>query len=95
MKLLGHLLAGALPGAMWLDSTVIAQIGVTTVLDIGLDEVSPLDSAFVALSFQWQYNGSMTAMFAGAFCAILAYGLLLPKKPQAAEAPKSKAAKSS
>jgi hypothetical protein len=85
VKLLGHLLAGALPGAIWLVSTIIAQIGVGTLLDVGLDEVSPLDSAFLALSFQWQYNGSMTAMFAGAFCAVLAYGLLMPAKPKAAK----------
>ncbi|WP_205326831.1 hypothetical protein [Glycomyces sp. YM15] len=86
VKLLGHLLAGAIPGAIWLVSTVIAQIGVEVLLGVGLDEVSPLDNAFLALSFQWQYNGSMTAMFAGAFCAVLAFGLLLPKtaKPKAA-----------
>ncbi|SDD44579.1 hypothetical protein [Glycomyces harbinensis] len=89
VKLLGHLLAGAIPGAIWLVSTVLAQIGVEAVLNIGLEEVSALDTAFLALSFQWQYNGSMTAMFAGAFCAVLAYGLLMPK------APKAKAAKSS
>ncbi|WP_133884421.1 hypothetical protein [Glycomyces sp. NRRL B-16210] len=79
VKLLGHLLAGAIPGAIWLVSTVITQIGVEVLLAVGLDEISPLDTAFLALSFQWQYNGSMTAMFAGAFCAVLAYGLLLPK----------------
>ncbi|MFC3496015.1 hypothetical protein [Glycomyces rhizosphaerae] len=89
VKLLGHLVAGAIPGGIWLASTVIAQIGVEVLLNTGLDEVSPLDSAFLALSFQWQYNGSMTAMFAGAFCAVLAFGLLIPK------APKAKAAKSS
>jgi hypothetical protein len=88
-KLLGYLLGGAIPGAVWLISTIIAQFGVSALLDIGLEEVSPLDSAFLALSFQWQYNGSMTAMFAGALCAVLAYGMLMPK------APKSKAAKSS
>lgn len=82
VKLLGHLLAGAIPGAIWLASTVIAQIGVEILLNAGLDEVSPLDSAFLALSFQSQYNGSMTAMFAGAFCAVLAFGLLLPKTPK-------------
>jgi hypothetical protein len=89
VKLLGHLVAGALPGAIWLVSTVIAQVGVEVLLNVGLDEVSPLDTAFLALSFQWQYNGSMTAMFAGAFCAVLAFGLLLPK------AAKAKAAKTS
>jgi hypothetical protein len=89
VKLLGHLLAGAIPGAIWLVSTIIAQIGVGVLLDVGLDGIAPLDSAFLALSFQWQYNGSMTAMFAGAFCAVLAYGLLMPK------APKFKAAKTS
>jgi hypothetical protein len=88
VKLLGHLLAGAIPGAIWLTSTVIAQIGVEVLLNAGLDEVSPLDSAFLSLSFQSQYNGSMTAMFAGAFCAVLAFGLLMPKapKPSASEA---------
>lgn len=89
VKLLGHLLAGAIPGGIWLASTIIAQIGVGILLGVGLDEVSPLDSAFLALSFQWQYNGSMTAMFAGAFCAVLAFGLLMPKPA------KAKAAKSS
>lgn len=89
VKLLGHLVAGATPGAIWLVATVIAQIGVEVLLNVGLDEVSPLDTAFLALSFQWQYNGSMTAMFAGALCAVLAFGLLLPK------APKPKAAKRS
>ncbi|HEX2145431.1 MAG TPA: hypothetical protein VHG10_13080 [Glycomyces sp.] len=84
VKLLGHLLAGAFPGGIWLVSTVIAQIGVEVLLGVGLDEVSPLDSAFLALSFQWQYNGSMTAMFAGALCAVLAYGLLMPKTPKPA-----------
>ncbi|MCC3762843.1 hypothetical protein K3N28_07130 [Glycomyces sp. TRM65418] len=79
VKLLGHLLAGAIPGAIWLVATIIAQIGVGALLGVGLDELAPLDSAFLALSFQWQYNGSMTAMFAGAFCAVLAYGLLMPK----------------
>lgn len=83
VKLLGHLLAGAIPGAIWLAATMIAQIGVEVLLNAGLDQVSPLDSAFLALSFQWQYNGSMTAMFAGAFCAVLAFGLLLPKTPKA------------
>lgn len=86
VKLLGHLLAGAIPGGVWLISTIIAQIGVTTLLGVGLDEVSPLDEAFLAMSFQWQYNGSMTAMFAGAFCAVLAYGLLMPSKSKAAKA---------
>ncbi|RRR97642.1 hypothetical protein [Glycomyces terrestris] len=89
VKLLGHLLAGALPGAVWLVATVVAQVGVEVVLGIGLDEVAPLDQAFLALSFQWQYNGSMTAMFAGALCAVLAYGFLLPKPAQ------SRAARSS
>lgn len=78
-KLLAHLLAGALPGAIWLLATVIAQIGVEVLLDVGLETVSALDSAVLALSFQWQYNGSMTAMFAGALCAVFAYGFLLPK----------------
>ena len=89
VKLLGHLLAGAIPGALWLVATVIAQAGVEAVLNIGLDELSQLDSAFLALSFQWQYNGSMTAMFAGAFCSVLAYGLLLPKAPKAKAAKRS------
>ncbi|WP_091048122.1 hypothetical protein [Glycomyces sambucus] len=96
VKLLGHLLAGALPGGIWLAATVIAQVGVEVVLNTGLNEVSPLDEAFLALSFQWQYNGSMTAMFAGALCAVLAYGLLLPKPAKAGAAkPQSKAAKKS
>ncbi|MEU5874887.1 hypothetical protein AB0A73_25405 [Glycomyces sp. NPDC047369] len=85
VKLLGHLVAGALPGAIWLVSTVLAQIGVEVLLNVGLDEVAPLDEAFLALSFQWQYNGSMTAMFAGALCAVFAYGFLLPKTPKAAK----------
>lgn len=83
VKLLGHLVAGALPGAIWLAATVLAQVGVEVLVGVGLDALSPLDTAFIALSFQWQYNGSMTAMFAGAFCAILAYGMLLPKPPKA------------
>jgi hypothetical protein len=89
VKLIGHLFAGAIPGAIWMLSTIIAQFGVESVLAVGADEVSPLDSAYLTLSFQSQYNGSMTAMFAGAFCAVLAFGLLLPKRP------KAKAAKSS
>lgn len=89
VKLLGHLVAGATPGAIWLAATVIAQIGVEVLLNAGLDEVSPLDTAFLALSFQWQYNGSMTAMFAGALCAVLAFGLLLPKAPKAKAAKRS------
>ena len=89
VKLLGHLLAGATPGAIWLVSTILAQIGVEVLLGVGLDEVSPLDEAFLSLSFQWQYNGSMTAMFAGAFCAVLAFGLLLPKAPKAKAAKRS------
>ena len=75
----GHLFAGALPGAIWLLSTIIAQVGVEVVLAIGVDRVSSLDSAFLTLSFQWQYNGSMTVLFGGAVCAVLAYGLLTPK----------------
>jgi hypothetical protein len=89
VKLLGHLLAGAIPGAIWMVATIIAQIGVEVLLGVGLDEVSPLDEAFLSLSFQWQYNGSMTAMFAGAFCAVLAFGLLLPKAPKAKAAKRS------
>ncbi|THV32031.1 hypothetical protein [Glycomyces paridis] len=81
-KLLGHLLAGAMPGGIWLVATIVAQIGVEVLLAVGLDQVSPLDEAFLGVSFQWQYNGSMTAMFAGAFCAVLAYGLLIPKAPK-------------
>ncbi|MFG3342690.1 hypothetical protein [Glycomyces sp. NPDC048151] len=89
VKLLGHLVAGATPGAIWMVSTIIAQIGVEVLLNVGLDEVAPLDEAFLSLSFQWQYNGSMTAMFAGAFCAVLAFGLLLPKAPKAKAAKRS------
>lgn len=75
----GYLFAGALPGAIWLMSTIIAQIGVEVVLAIGVGQISSLDSAFLSLSFQWQYNGSMTVLFAGAVCSVLAYGLLSPK----------------
>lgn len=78
-KLPGHLFAGALPGLIWLLSTVIAQIGVEVLIAIGLDELAVTDTANFALSFQTQYNGAMTAMFAGALCAVLAYGFLLPK----------------
>lgn len=78
-RMLGHLLAGAIPGGIWLGSTVIAQIGVEVLVAVGVDELSFLDEGYLALTFQTQYNGSMTAMFAGAFCAVLAYGLLLPK----------------
>lgn len=85
VKLLGHLLAGAVPGAVWLAATILAQIGVEVLLNVGLNEVAPLDQAFLALSFQWQYNGSMTALFAGALCAVFAYGFLLPKTPKAAK----------
>lgn len=79
VRMYGYLLAGALPGAIWLLSTIIAQVGVEIVLALGVDEVSLLDEANLSLSFQWQYNGSMTVLFAGAVCAVLAYGLLLPK----------------
>ncbi|MEU6861049.1 hypothetical protein AB0B28_19505 [Glycomyces sp. NPDC046736] len=82
VKLLGHLVAGAIPGAIWLVSTIVAQIGVEVVLGIGVGELGQLDAAFLALSFQWQYNGSMTALFAGALCAVLAYGLLIPRAPK-------------
>ncbi|MQM27497.1 hypothetical protein [Glycomyces albidus] len=92
VKLLGHLLAGALPGAVWLVATVIAQVAVEVVLNTGLNQVEPLDQALLALSFQWQYNGSMTAMFAGALCAVLAYGLLLPKPHRSKAAKKSSTA---
>ncbi|MCD0446739.1 hypothetical protein LO763_24270 [Glycomyces sp. A-F 0318] len=88
-KMLGYLLAGALPGGIWLACTVVAQIGVEVLIGVGVDELSFLDEGYLALAFQTQYNGSMTAMFVGAFCSVLAYGLLLPKPP------KAKAAKSS
>ncbi|GAB3649026.1 hypothetical protein [Glycomyces tarimensis] len=78
-RLYGYLFAGAVPGAIWLLSTIIAQVGVEIVLALGVEEVSTLDSAFLTLTFQWQYNGAMTVLFAGALCAVLAYGLLLPK----------------
>lgn len=78
-RLPGHLFAGALPGAIWLMSTIIAQIGVEVVLELGVGEISALDSAYLTMSFQSQYNGSMTALFSGAVCAVLAYGLLTPK----------------
>ncbi|GAB3219826.1 hypothetical protein GCM10027447_03380 [Glycomyces halotolerans] len=78
-RLYGHLLAGALPGAIWLASTVIAQAGVEVVLALGVGNVSSLDDAYLTLMFQWQYNGAITVLFAGAVCAVLAYGLLLPK----------------
>ncbi|MEU6246278.1 hypothetical protein [Glycomyces sp. NPDC047010] len=91
VKLLGHLLAGALAGAIWLVSTIIAQIGVEVLLSVGVEAIDPFDVATLALGFQWQYNGSMTAMFAGALCAVFAYGFLLPKPAKA----QSKAAKKS
>lgn len=78
-RLPGYLFAGALPGAIWLMSTIITQVGVEVVLALGVDQISSLDSAFLSLSFQWQYNGSMTVLFGGAVCAVLAYGLLTPK----------------
>ncbi len=78
-RMVGYLCAGAIPGAIWLLSTVVAQAGVETVLSLGVDEVAALDEAYLTLSFQWQYNGSMTVLFAGALCAVLAYGFLLPK----------------
>jgi hypothetical protein len=82
-KMLGYLLAGAIPGGIWLGSTVAAQIGVEVLVGVGVDELSFLDEGYLALAFQTQYNGSMTAMFAGAFCSVLAYGLLLPKAKSA------------
>ncbi|WP_026930733.1 hypothetical protein [Glycomyces tenuis] len=78
-KLPGHLIAGAIPGLFWLLSTVVAQIGVETLLAVGLDELAVADVANFALSFQSQYNGAMTALFAGALCSVLAYGFLLPR----------------
>lgn len=78
-RLYGFLFAGAIPGAIWLVSTIIAQVGVETVLSIGVDEVAVLDEAYLTLAFQWQYNGAMTVLFAGALCSVLAYGFLLPK----------------
>nr|WP_100447374.1 hypothetical protein [Glycomyces xiaoerkulensis] len=81
-KLYGHLFAGALPGLIWFLATIVAQIGVEVVLALGADRVAPADEASLALTFQWQYNGSMTVLFAGAVCSVLAYGLLLPKTPK-------------
>ncbi len=78
-RMVGYLCAGAVPGAIWMLSTVAAQAGVETILSLGVDEVASLDEAYLTLSFQWQYNGSMTVLFAGALCAVLAYGFLLPK----------------
>lgn len=78
-RMVGYLCAGAIPGAIWLLSTVVAQAGVEAVLSLGVEEVAALDEAYLTLSFQWQYNGSMTVLFAGALCAVLAYGFLLPK----------------
>jgi len=92
-KMMGYLLAGAFPGAVWLVATIAAQIGVEVLLAIGIDNLSVLDDGYLAMAFQSQYNGSMTAMFAGAFCSVLAYGLLMPKKPKATA--QAKAAKSS
>ncbi|THV43192.1 hypothetical protein [Glycomyces buryatensis] len=84
-KLPGYLFAGAMPGAIWLVSTIIAQAGVEIVLGVGDAEVSSLDSAYLSLAFQSQYNGSMTAMFAGALCSVLAYGLLIPKDARSSQ----------
>ncbi|MCH7231248.1 hypothetical protein L0U85_10345 [Glycomyces sp. L485] len=78
-RLYSYLFAGAIPGAIWLLSTIIAQVGVEVILSLGVDQVSSLDSAYLTLTFQWQYNGAMTVLFAGALCSVLAYGLLLPK----------------
>ncbi len=83
-RLYGFLFAGAIPGAIWLVSTIIAQVGVETVLAIGVDEVAVLDEAYLTLTFQWQYNGAMTVLFAGALCSVLAYGMLLPRPAKTA-----------
>jgi hypothetical protein len=85
-KMLGYLFAGAIPGGLWLASTIAAQVGVEVLIGVGVDELSFLDEGYLALAFQTQYNGSMTAMFAGALCAVLAYGLLMPKAPKAPKA---------
>lgn len=78
-RLPGFLFAGAIPGAIWLLATVVAQVGIEAILAIGIDEVPALDEAYLTLTFEWQYNGAMTVLFAGALCSVLAYGLLLPK----------------
>lgn len=77
--LYGYIAAGAMPGLLWLVSELITQISATQLSTPATDGQIDLDSLSLQLSAQSQFNGGMTALFAGATTAVLAFGLLTPQ----------------
>ncbi|GAA4904822.1 hypothetical protein [Stackebrandtia albiflava] len=79
--LYGFILAGATPGALWLLGELVTQIAASWLTLPGEDGTVNLDNLSLALSAASQFNGGLTTLFAGATTAVLAFGILLPKRP--------------
>lgn len=73
-----HMVAGGIPGVIWLTAEIFNGITGHLLLNLVAD-LSILDQATRHIALEAQLNGALTVLFAGATTAVLAFGLLLPK----------------
>ncbi|HIW60955.1 MAG TPA: hypothetical protein H9881_00720 [Candidatus Stackebrandtia excrementipullorum] len=88
--LYGYIGAGAAAGLLWLVGELITQLAATQLATPNSNGQIDLDSLSLQLSAQSQFNGGMTALFAGATTAVLAFGLLTPRQKEVTAAPPTK-----
>ena len=82
--LYGYILAGALPGILWLAGELITQVAATQLATPTTEGEINLDVLSLQLSAQSQFDGGLTALFAGATTALLAFGFLTPRQKRSA-----------
>jgi hypothetical protein len=78
-KLSGYLLAGAAPGALWLLSEIAIRIAAAFLVNT-TSQIDQLSDLLMGQTLEAQLNGSLATLFAGGTTAVLAFGMLLPKK---------------
>ena len=85
-KLYGHLVAGALPGALWLVSEVAIRVA-AGVLVADATDIDILSDLLMGQTLEANLNGALATLFAGGTTAVLAFGLLLPRPAAAPNRP--------
>lgn len=75
----GYLVAGIAPGALWLVAEIATKVAGGLMAAKGI-EPDPLSEIGMRLSLEAQLNGSLTTLFTGGTTAVLAFGILMPKK---------------
>lgn len=73
-----YMLAGAIPGLIWLVSEIFNGVTGHFLLN-QVQNLHLLDIANRQIGLEAQITGALTVLFAGATTAVLAFGLLLPK----------------